>query len=361
MTFSICIPNYNYEHYLGRTLQSVMEQEYQDFEVVIADNASTDRSVEIARAFGDPRIRVSVNARNVGFAGNLDRAGRMATGEVMIMLSSDDLMRPDALATYRNVFEAVEGERAVLCATADRIDAEDAPAGHLGPDPALWTEADRHSELEARLGAPVYRVDAATLLQRCLQTMKNPFNFLATAYPRALYEAVEGYGGGRLMNPDKWFHWKLLTAADTAYFIDRPLFAYRWHANNQTAQQARMGALKYLVDEYVATLELEAEVLHHLGLTRDAVIDAFIEYDVARHGLATLARGNRAKARRILRFGRAVYPAHARRNARVRGLAALVSLGPLGERIARTLYGRYHRRQADESGAAVPAAGRSLS
>ena len=74
MKISLCIPNYNYERYLGKTLASALEQPYRDVEVVIADNASTDRSVEIARGLDDPRVRVKVNRANVGFAGNLDRA-----------------------------------------------------------------------------------------------------------------------------------------------------------------------------------------------------------------------------------------------------------------------------------------------
>lgn len=338
MTFSICIPNYNYEQYLGRTLQSVLDQRYSDFEIVIADNASTDGSVAVIEQFQDLRIRVSVNAYNVGFSGNLDRAGRMAQGDVMIMLSSDDLMRPDALQVYRDAFDGFAGERAIVSASVDRIDADDRVDGYLGPDSQLWRASDRDATLEARLGAPVYRVEADVLLRRCLETMKNPFNFLATAYPRALYEQVEGYGGGRLINPDKWYHWKLLGIAETAYFIDRPLFAYRWHTGNQTAQQAQMGALKYLVDEYVSTLEVAGEVLERLSMSRNEVIEAFVEHDIGRHGLATLAKGNRVKARRILHFGRAVYPEVARRNRTVKGLSVLVALGVAGQRIARMLY-----------------------
>src|SRR5262249_61055753 len=113
----------------------------------------------------------------------------------------------------------------------------------------VWRESDRSADLDGVAGAAVYKVSARELLRRSLLSMQNPFQFAATVYPRSLYEAIEGYGGSRLINPDKWFHWKLLAKAETAYFIDRPLFAYRWHASNQTAQQAGSGALKYLVDE----------------------------------------------------------------------------------------------------------------
>jgi hypothetical protein len=175
--------------------------------------------------------------------------------------------------------------------------------------------------------------------------MQNPLQFAATAYPRSLYEAVEGYGGSRLINPDKWFHWKLLSKADMAYFIDRPLFAYRWHASNQTAQQAGSGALKYLVDEYSSTFEFDATVLQEIGLTRSDMERAFIEHDIGRHGLAELARGHRSQARRVYTFGRAVYPQLARRNHRVRSLGLLLALGPCGQWIARTAY-KYVKRQA---------------
>ena len=291
MKFSVCIPNYNYERYLGRTIQSVRDQTGAEFEILVSDNASTDRSMDIVRGFADPRIRWRVNRCNVGFAGNLDRAARLAEGERMIMLSSDDLMRPGALATYRALFDRLgsAADGAIATCAMEVIDADDHVTGKVGlPRNEVWRESDRAADLDDVAGAPVYRVPARELLRRSLLSMQNPFQFAATVYPRSLYEAVEGYGGSRLMNPDKWFHWKLLSRAESAYFIDRPLFAYRWHASNQTAQQAGSGALKYLVDEYASTFEIDSGVLKELGIARADIERAFIEHDIGRHGLAEL-------------------------------------------------------------------------
>jgi glycosyltransferase involved in cell wall biosynthesis len=347
MKFSICIPNYNYARYLGRTIQSVLAQEGADFEVLVSDNASTDGSVDVVRGLNDPRIHLHVNACNVGFSGNLDRAARMATGECMIMLSSDDLMRAGALAAYRKLWDHL-GPRAsgtIASATWEIIDPEDRVTGVAGPDPTLWKCADRQPQLEQLLGVPVYGMAAGELLRRCLPQMKNPFNFAATVYSAELYRRVEGYGGGRLINPDKWFHWKVLGAADMAYFVDQPLFAYRWHSDNQGAQESAAGALKLMVDEYVSTIELDGKVLEKIGLTREAVAMSFVENTVARQGLSTLARGARVKARRILNFGRAVYPQYVRGNRKAWALAVLLALGPVGQKIAARSHRRFSARK----------------
>lgn len=343
MKFSVCIPNYNYEKYIGRTIESVFTQTCQDFEIVISDNASTDKSREIINSFNDDRVRLSVNTCNVGFAGNLDKAAQMAQGSFLIMLSSDDLMRSEALGKYQTLLDKF-GESAssvLLSSTMDEIDADDNITGVRDVDNELWYENERDSELEKIVNAPVYRVASDVLLKRCLLTMKNPFNFAATCYPRELYNRVEGYGGGRLYNPDKWFHWKLLSVAKETIFVNTPLFAYRWHQSNQAAGQAATGALKYLVDEYVTTLELNGEMLKRTGLTKEEVEAAFVERDIIRHGLATLAKGQRLRARRIMNFGRATYPQYLKGNLRAFAFASLLKLKPFDVPITRFAYSKW--------------------
>jgi len=350
MKFSICIPNFNYGRFIGRAIQSVLDQNDSDVEILISDNASTDDSVAVIREFDDPRIRLQINACNVGFAGNLDRVARMATGDQLIMLSSDDALLPGALSTYRRLYERLgeKADRSIVTSTWAVIDSQDNVTGEIGPPRHIWSANDRARELEDLAGGPVYRLACGELLRRTLLAMNNPFNFSATCFPAKLYKAVEGYGGGRLINPDKWFHWKLMGVADNAYFIDRQLVGYRWHDTNQTAQQLGTGALKYSVDEYVSTLEIEDRWLKRAGLSRQQVIEAFIEYDVARHGLATLANGQRTRARRILTFGKAVYPDAVRRNQKARALGVLLGLGPIGQKIAARAYKSYLRNNQTE-------------
>ena len=123
--FSICVPNFNYEKYLSITLKSVQAQTHPNFNVCMTDNASTDKSVDIMKAFSesDSRFSYKVNLSNVGFAGNLDKCGSMADKEWMIMLSSDDVMNADALEEYtRFIGYLPSSEQSIITSTFDKID-----------------------------------------------------------------------------------------------------------------------------------------------------------------------------------------------------------------------------------------------
>lgn len=92
---SVCIPVYNGEAYLAQTIQSVLDQTYSDFELVIIDNASTDSTVSIVRSFDDSRIRLIQNETNVGMLGNWNNCLTYGTCEYMQLLCADDLLTPD--------------------------------------------------------------------------------------------------------------------------------------------------------------------------------------------------------------------------------------------------------------------------
>lgn len=95
---SVCIPAYNRRDTLRASLWSVLRQTFQDFEVVISDNASEeDLAAEVAAA-GDTRIRYVRQERNLGAAGNFRFLPGVATGEYLLFLCSDDLLLPDCLA-----------------------------------------------------------------------------------------------------------------------------------------------------------------------------------------------------------------------------------------------------------------------
>jgi len=345
---SVMIHNYNYGRYIAETIRSVLDQAPPGLEIVVADNASTDDSVAVVRGIADRRIRLEINPTNVGFAPNLERVAQMARGRRMLLLSSDDRMAPGALAAYVRL-EAALGplaERAVWGAATNVIDAAGRTTGQVVADPKLWRGARVEPQLSAAVGHPVRSLPAAQLLRRSLELLRTPLPFATTCYPRALHDAAGGYTGGRLINPDKYFLWKLMSVADTVYVIDHPLFDYRVHDAGQAPQEQRSGALKHLTDQYVATFHLPASVLERAGLERGVLAAAFVEHDIALRGLVALSQGQRTTARRGVHFGLAAYPEQTRANRKVWALRALLALGPAGTRIARAMRGRAETRWA---------------
>jgi glycosyltransferase involved in cell wall biosynthesis len=343
MKFSICIPNYNYAPYIERAVLSALSQRVTDLEVIVSDDASRDDSVARVAALGDPRVRIVRNQHNVGMVPNFERAARLGCGQWQLVLPSDDMLHPDALATYRALHEAIgsSATRSLFSAALDLVDVDDKVIGHTGPNRLLWTKADRARELESVVDAPVYRVRATEMLRRCLSTMRNPCLFSTTLYPRDAYERVEGYSCARLYNADKWFHWKLLQVLDTAYFVDRPLAGFRLHGGNATTSMQGQELLRFIMDEYMSTRELDDRVLRRVGLEREDVVRGFIEHDIARHGLSSLARGQTRRARQLLGFARWTYHTHLRRNAKVWLLEGLLALGPAGRAASRAAHAIY--------------------
>jgi glycosyltransferase involved in cell wall biosynthesis len=358
-SLSVMIPNYNYGQYIAETIRSVLSQAPSDLEIVVADNASTDDSVAVVRGIGDPRVRVEVNPTNLGFAPNLERVAQMARGRWMLLLSSDDRMQPGAIDAYLGLLRALgdRAPRAIWGSATWVIDAAGKRIGRRDPDPKLWRGARDEPELARAVGHPVRSMPAADMLRRSLELLRTPLPFATTCYPRALHDAVGGYSGGRMINPDKWFLWKLLAAAETIYVIDDPLFDYRVHDAGQGPQEQRQGALKHLVDQYVATFSLPDDLHARAGLDRQALAAAFIEQDIALRGLVALAEGQRTNARRVAHFGMATYPRLARRNPKLWALRVLLALGPAGPVIARAVRSRAESRwRAREGGLDADAA-----
>ena len=71
---SVCIPVYRGEAFLAETVRSVLSQTFEDFELVLLDNASTDETPHIARSFGDPRLRIVTNVTTLSQPDNWRRA-----------------------------------------------------------------------------------------------------------------------------------------------------------------------------------------------------------------------------------------------------------------------------------------------
>jgi glycosyltransferase involved in cell wall biosynthesis len=102
------MPIYNGEQYLAETLGSLLNQTFADFELIIADNASTDRTHDICRAYAakDARIRYVRNENNIGVYRNCNKTFRLCSGEYFKLACADDLCHPQLLERCVGVLDA---------------------------------------------------------------------------------------------------------------------------------------------------------------------------------------------------------------------------------------------------------------
>jgi Glycosyltransferases involved in cell wall biogenesis len=94
---TIGIPVYNCERFIALAVKSVQNQSYQNFELIITDDGSKDKTVEILREFNDPRIRLIVDGENHGISYRLNQQIDLARGKYFCRMDGDDVMFPDRL------------------------------------------------------------------------------------------------------------------------------------------------------------------------------------------------------------------------------------------------------------------------
>ena len=96
---SVIVPVYNVQQYIAQTVSSVLAQTYSNFELLIIDDESPDRSVEICQQFQDSRIKI-ISQKNRGLAGARNTGIRHAQGDYLAFLDGDDLWLPEKLAKH---------------------------------------------------------------------------------------------------------------------------------------------------------------------------------------------------------------------------------------------------------------------
>jgi glycosyltransferase involved in cell wall biosynthesis len=173
---SVGLPVYNGAEHLAKALDAVLDQDLEDFEVIVCDNASSDATADIARGYAarDARIRYHRNERNLGLAGNFNKAFQLATGKYFKWWAHDDWHPRELLSRTTEVLEAHPS--AVLCATGVAIMDDDGevfeewrpqanlltPPPHLRFHRLLWTLGETHPlfsvmRSQALVRTPQYR------------------------------------------------------------------------------------------------------------------------------------------------------------------------------------------------------------
>lgn len=102
---SVCIPTYNSAEYIEDTVKSILNQTYQNLELVIIDDCSMDNTVELVKGIADSRIKLYENEHNLGMVGNWNRCLEMASGEYIKLICADDMIEQNAIEKEAEILE----------------------------------------------------------------------------------------------------------------------------------------------------------------------------------------------------------------------------------------------------------------
>lgn len=120
--FSVLMPAYNREKYVGQAIDSVLSQTFTDYELFVIDDGSTDKTLQVLESYGT-RIRV-LRQSNQGPEVARNSAAALAQGEYLVLLDSDDLLMPCAMATYDRIIRTFDSPPLIIGAMTNFQDGQ---------------------------------------------------------------------------------------------------------------------------------------------------------------------------------------------------------------------------------------------
>lgn len=251
---SIIVPNYNHARFLEQRIHSVLNQTYQDFEVILLDDASTDHSREIiARFASDPRVRTEFNPSNSRSPFRQWNKGlRLARGEYAWIAEADDDADLRLLERLVAVLDSHPNVGLVYC-QSNVIDEQ----GRVLLRCDKWTEF---------LDATRWRSDfineggdecARYLIHTC--TIPNAS---AVLFRRALYERA-GFADETMRYSADWLMWVSILLGSDVAFVAEPLNRFRRHGTSVSAAMARSAT------ELLERLRVMGKILQRVNVPPD--------------------------------------------------------------------------------------------
>jgi glycosyltransferase involved in cell wall biosynthesis len=239
---SVVIASYNHEKFISATIESVLGQDFEDLELIIVDDASTDASRHIIQKYAeeDARIRVILHGTNCGIAKTMNDGIAIARGEFLTQWASDDVWMKDKLSKQLAVLES--NDDLIVWTEMELIDDNGQLMGSTWSDlGGVWTKksGDIFDEIAAR-----------------------PLSCQTMLYKRANLDGIRW--DERLKYLNDWLFCLELAERYEFYFIEEPLAQYRIHTNNIWGNKGAQGEEKQAANQdYVLVLEYALSHWHH--------------------------------------------------------------------------------------------------
>ena len=218
-TVSVIIPAYNQDQYLGEAVKSVFQGIYQNFELIIVDDGSTDSTQQVAQSFNDPRIKY-IYQKNRGLAGARNTGIRNSTGTFIVYLDSDDLFTLNKLLSQVEFLE------------------NNAEYGLVAGQNILIGEDGR--QLEGIFDTPLPK-DGSQLL------LGNPIT-VGSVLLRREWQHKAGFFDEKLRSYEDWDMWlRLAKLGCKMGWVSNPVYLYRFHDAQMTRDVEQMTTATFAV------------------------------------------------------------------------------------------------------------------
>lgn len=242
---SIALAVHNGERFLGEQLESFLRQERLPDELIVSDNASTDRTREIVREFAAVApftVRLLVNQSNGGIMRNFDRALKECTGEIVCLSDCDDVWLPAKLRRVEEVFAAEPSVGIILC-NSEIVDSALRPFG-------LTTHRRRFAAYGSHEVVQSGREALAGVLANRPAPYGHAMAFRSVVLTLPAFPLPDvAFRGG---HHDRWLAYTLALFVDLA-IIGEPLVLYRRHFE-QSANAGRKTLAPLTVGERIRRL-----------------------------------------------------------------------------------------------------------
>lgn len=215
---SVIIPAYNRANLIGETIQSVLDQTFTDFEIIVVDDGSTDNTREVIDSFKDPRISYKYQ-ENRGVAAARNTGIRFSGGEYIAFLDSDDLWLPQNLELKVKLLDACPDTALVF---SDYYAFDGDTGATVGTH---WQNRPYRYLLESE--ERIRRPFKATLP---FVTLMNPVAVMVRSY---VFNEV-GYFDESLRGTDDWDMWIRIFQRFLIGAINTPLARFRYHDSRFT-------------------------------------------------------------------------------------------------------------------------------
>jgi glycosyltransferase involved in cell wall biosynthesis len=260
---SVVVPSYNYAHRLERRLESIFDQTFQDFEIIVQDDGSTDESLEVLKRYESRRhLRVVAHSENRGVF-EMWRCGiEAASGELIWVAEADDLCEPDFLETLVGHFE----DPAVKLAYCQSIVIND-------EDEELGDYTLAFPDLSSSKWLAPYQQSLEKELEDGLAIENFLVNASSVVFRKPGPQALAGFPGGFRLAGDWYLYLRLVSGGEIAY-SPRRLNRHRRHDGsviasvNANQAVAEIGQIhRYVVDEHGPGIALIERMVRHAFVT----------------------------------------------------------------------------------------------